>query len=467
MPVTVNMPQLGETVTEGTILTWAKQPGESITEDEVLLEISTDKVDTEIPSPASGVIQEILVAEGETVSVGTPLVVIASDSEDAAPIAEPEPEPEVSTQPEAPGEPPPTVPEIQPMVAPEPAAAATAAPATAAPATDGVAGAAATGGASRRGVLSPVVRKLVTEHGLNLDLIQGSGSGGRITRKDVVMFIEAGGAGAPEAKVTLEPAPEPTMAADTVVSSAAPRPAAVAGDQVTELSRLRRTIATNMVSAKRTAAHVWTSVEVDFENVERARQSHRAAFKDREGFSLTYMPFVSSAAMDALRAYPVVNSSLSLEEGTVTLHSSIHLGIAVDLDEDGLIVATIRDADQLRMTGIAREVRRLALKARSGNIEFDDISPSTFTITNPGPFGSVMSAPIINVPNVAILSTDTVVKRPTVVTMADGSDAIAIRHIGYLGFSWDHRAFDGSTALLFLQRVRENLEGWDWEQELS
>ena len=171
--------------------------------------------------------------------------------------------------------------------------------------------------------------------------------------------------------------------------------------------------------------------------------------------------------MDALRAYPIVNSSLSLEDGTATFHGSIHLGIAVDLNEGGLIVTTIRDAEQMRMTGLAREVRRLATKTRGGDIDLDDIGGSTFTITNPGPFGSFMSAPIINVPNVAILSTDTVTKRPTVVTLPDGGDGIAIHHIGYLGLTWDHRAFDGSTAVMFLNRVKENLETWDWEQELS
>jgi 2-oxoglutarate dehydrogenase E2 component (dihydrolipoamide succinyltransferase) len=233
------------------------------------------------------------------------------------------------------------------------------------------------------------------------------------------------------------------------------------------MPRLRRVIAENMVNAKRTAAHVWTAVEVDFESVERVRRLHKAAWKQREGYSLTYMPFIARATIDALGAYPVVNSSFDLENGTQTFHSSVGLGIAVDLNEGGLVVMNMPGADGLALTGLARGIRAVADKARTGKMELDDLSGSTFTITNPGPFGSFMSAPIINVPNVAILSTDTVAKRPTVVTLPDGSDAIAIRHIGYLGLTWDHRVFDGSTAVLFLRRIKENLETWDWDQELA
>jgi 2-oxoglutarate dehydrogenase E2 component (dihydrolipoamide succinyltransferase) len=232
------------------------------------------------------------------------------------------------------------------------------------------------------------------------------------------------------------------------------------------MPRLRKVIATNMVNAKRTAAHVWTSVEVDFERVERVRQRHKAAWKEREGFSLTYMPFIARATIDALGAYPVVNSSFDLDNERQTFHSSVGLGIAVDLNEGGLVVMNMPGADGLALTGLARGIRSVAEKARTGKMELDDLSGSSFTITNPGPFGSFMSAPIINIPNVAILSTDTVAKRPAVVTLPDGSDAIAIRHIGYLGLTWDHRVFDGSTAVLFLRRIKENLETWDWDQEL-
>jgi len=239
------------------------------------------------------------------------------------------------------------------------------------------------------------------------------------------------------------------------------------GDAVSDLGRLRQRIADNMVMSKRTAAHVWTSVEVDFEAVEQVRRRHKQAFKDREGFSLTYMPFLARATMDALAAFPVVNSSIHPEEGKRVDYAGVHLGIAVDLDQGGLVVMTIPSADGMRMRGLARRIREMAEKARSGKISPDDVVGSTFTITNPGPFGSFMSAPIINVPNVAILSTDTVAKRPVVITDDHGNDAIAIRHIGYLGLTWDHRAFDGSTAVLFLRRIKEAIETWDWEHELG
>jgi len=222
-----------------------------------------------------------------------------------------------------------------------------------------------------------------------------------------------------------------------------------------------------MIHAKQTAAHVWTSMEVDFESVERVRQRHKADFKEREGFSLTYLPFISRATIDALAAYPVVNSSFDLEAGNRTFHGDVHLGIGVDLDQHGLVVMTMRGADGLRLRGIAREVKRVADKARGGDIEPDDVAGSTFTITNPGPYGTFMSVPIINLPNVAILSTDGIKKRPVVISDDLGDDSIAIHHIGYLGLTWDHRAFDGSTAALFLQRIRDNLENWDWEQELA
>jgi pyruvate dehydrogenase E2 component (dihydrolipoamide acetyltransferase) len=239
------------------------------------------------------------------------------------------------------------------------------------------------------------------------------------------------------------------------------------GDQVVDLDRLRERIGANIIRAKEVAAHVWTSIEIDFEKVERVRQAHKAAFKAAEGYSLTYLPFIARATVDALKEYPVVNSSFYLEEKKAVFHSAVNLGIAIDLNQTGLVVATMKDADSLQMVGMARSIRALADKARAGKLDPNDILGSTFTITNPGPFGSFMSAPIINLPNVGILSTDTVAKRPVVTTTPDGQDIIAIRHIGYLGLTWDHRAFDGSTALLFLKRIKENLESWDWEQELA
>jgi 2-oxoglutarate dehydrogenase E2 component (dihydrolipoamide succinyltransferase) len=265
--------------------------------------------------------------------------------------------------------------------------------------------------------------------------------------------------------------PSPQLGAAPAATPAATPPTVVTittggEDETTELPRLRRTIAEHMIRAKQTAAHVWTSVEVDYERVEQVRLTHREQFKSEEGFSLTYLPFIARATMDALAAFPVVNSSIDLEAGTRIDHRAVNLGIAVDLNENGLLVATVRDADGQTLKRLARSIRTMAVKTRDGQVTPDEITGSTFTITNPGPFGSFMSAPIINLPNVAILSTDTVRKRPAVVSLPDGTDTIAVRHIGYLGLTWDHRAFDGSTAVLFLDRIRTNLETWDWDQEL-
>jgi pyruvate dehydrogenase E2 component (dihydrolipoyllysine-residue acetyltransferase) len=521
MAVTVTMPQLGETVTEGTILSWAKKVGDTIAVDEVLVEISTDKVDTEMPSPVAGVIEKILVAEGETVDVGTEIVVIADGSESAADTTEPAAS---ETTPEPATAEPTTVPVAAqgptgggPLSsqqgptgterpAPEPVAPAAA---VVKPVSAGAAPSATSGAAvatalasndSRRAVLSPVVRRLAAEHGVDLDEVVGSGAGGRITRKDVEAFVASGEAGAAVAveavmpvvveetavvedteatKVIVEEvaeeveevaaeeeeeaAPEPIVA---VAVEEEPEPAAVEDESMVELTKIRTVTAERMVESKRISAHVWTSVEVDFEAVARARRRHGQKFKESEGFSLTYLPFISRATIDALGAFPVVNSSFDLEAGTATYHRNVDLGIAVDLKQEGLIVLTIPDADEASLTGLAREIRGVAERARDGHLQPSDLSTSTFTITNPGPFGSFMSAPIINQPNVGILSTDTVVKRPTVVTLPDGTDTVAIRHIGYLGLTWDHRAFDGSTAVLFLRHIKQNLESWDWEQEL-
>ena len=490
MATTVSMPQLGETVTEGTILRWLKQVGDSIGIDEILVEISTDKVDTEVPSPAAGVIQEILVEEGETIAVGTAMVVIAdageADSAPAgaaptpAPLPKPDPEPEqpaprLEPEPGPVSQPEPEpAPEPTPVLQPEPE---TVEPPVAEPAPAAASGEPAVGGANE--FLSPVVRKLAREHDIDPSVITGTGREGRVTRNDVLGYIDkqaAAGAPAPAdtpPEVVSTPSDTPP-AAPAQATPAVPAPtsgsgaiAARRGDEVRELDRLRARIGANMIKAKQTAAHVWTSVEVDFERIERFRQTKKVEFKSDEGFSLTYLPFIARATMDALREFPVVNSSFYLDELKAVFHHDINLGIAVDLNQEGLVVTTIKNANDLTMRGLARSIREVAERARHGKLDPNDISGSTFTITNPGPFGSFMSAPIINVPNVAILSTDTVVKRPSVVTTSDGQDTIAIRHIGYLGLSWDHRAFDGSIAVLFLRRIKDNLETWDWEQQLT
>ncbi|MCZ7532503.1 MAG: 2-oxo acid dehydrogenase subunit E2 [Acidimicrobiia bacterium] len=457
MAVTITMPQLGETVTEGTILSWIKQIGERVEEDEILVEISTDKVDTEVPSPASGILSEILVGAGETVSVGTALAVLTEEGEgpmtdDRGPMTETEPTAAASTAAE---------PTTEPRTVVEPADTA------------------------RRSVLSPVVRKLAADNDVDVAMVRGTGDGGRITRKDIEAFIAARGAdpavaetpptptAAPAPVAAAAPPPEPPVTEPPVVEPPVPvKPATpsvpeTGAVEVREISRLRARIAKNMVAAKQTAAHVFTSVEVDYERVAQIRMAHKDSFKESEGFSLTYLPFIVRATVDALAAFPVVNSLFDLDAGTHTFNRSVHMGIAVDLDQKGLLVATVRDADTMTLKGAARAIRATATKVRSNQLTPDDVAGSTFSITNPGPFGSYLSVPVINVPNSAILSTETIVKRPVVIEMPDGSDGIAIHHIGYLGLSWDHRVFDGSTAALFLGRIKHNLQTWDWEQELS
>ncbi len=455
MPTTVSMPQLGETVTEGTVLRWMKQVGDGVAEDEPLVEISTDKVDTEVPSPVAGIVSDILVGEGETIKVGTAMVVIGQDGNGTV-VGDGE------SSATGPASPPPVTATADP--APPPSRPAPAPPIRSRP-------------RARRGTgqfLSPVVRRLAREHGVDPTAVKGSGKDGRVTRNDVLAYIDQmqAGRGASAAPVPEEKRPEPTPEVRRSGDALPPKPSGTPKEEAAtepsrKLSRLRVRIADNMIKSRRTATHVWTSMEVDYEAVERVRRANRETFKKREGFSLTYLPFIAKATIDALREFPIVNSSFDLEARTATHYSNINLGVAIDLNQEGLMVATIKDADDFTLRGMARKIRDVAQRARKGRVGPDDVSGSTFTITNPGPYGSFMSAPIINVPNVAILSTDTVAKRPKVVTTADGQDVIAIRHIGYLGLSWDHRAFDGSTAVLFLRRIRDNLESWDWDQHLT
>ena len=461
MSTTVSMPQLGETVTEGTVLRWMKQVGDPISEEEPLVEISTDKVDTEVPSPVSGVISSILVPEGETIGVGTAMAIIGEQDAGEGTAGSVRPRSPAASSP-------------PPAVASEPASPSqSTSPRSAKPAQS------PPPPATRRRTgpgqfLSPVVRRLAREHGIDPSGIEGSGRDGRVTRNDVLAYIdriqaERSAATVTPARTATEPQPSPVGGPPGVAhpSTKVSQPEESAAEETSKLSRLRVRIAANMIKSRQTAAHVWTSMEVDYEAVERIRQAHRPAFKKEEGFSLTYLPFIAKATIEALREFPIVNSSFDLEGRTATHHADINLGIAIDLDQAGLMVATVQNADDYTMRALARKIRDVAERARKGRVGPDDVTGSTFTITNPGPFGSFMSAPIINVPNVAILSTDTVSKRPKVVTMSDGSDAIAIRHLGYLGLSWDHRAFDGSTAVLFLRRIRDNLENWDWDQHLT
>jgi 2-oxoglutarate dehydrogenase E2 component (dihydrolipoamide succinyltransferase) len=301
--------------------------------------------------------------------------------------------------------------------------------------------------------LSPVVRKIVSKNNLDIEQISGTGSGGRITRKDVEAYIASGN--------STKKLPNDTLSQKDVKQTESPK--ATTG----EISRLRRRIAENMVMSKQTSAHVMTSVEVDYENVEILRSKHKKSFKEENGFSLTYLPFISLATIYALREHPVVNSSFDLDKDTHTLHSHINLGVAVDLNQEGLLVGTLREADSFSLKGLARKISDTSVKLREGSYELDDVSGSTFTISNNGSFNSFLTSPIINQPNVAILSTESVKKRPVVIEAQDGTDSIAIRHTGLLSLTWDHRVFDGSVALLFLNSIKEKLENSDWSQELT
>jgi 2-oxoglutarate dehydrogenase E2 component (dihydrolipoamide succinyltransferase) len=406
------MPQLGETIIEGTILKWLKQEGDTIEADEPLFEISTDKVDTEVPSPVSGVVTKILVAEGETVAVGTLLAEV--DSGDGAPGGD-----------------------ASGAGAPADYSAAAATPAAPVPTSLPDRG-------GRSQILSPLVRKLAVEHNLDLTSIVGTGTGGRITKDDVMAAVAEGGA---------PTAPTPAL-------RAVPTPAgAGAGEEVVPMSHIRKAIASHMVGSLQATARAWNMVEVNMENVFRVRERTKESFAANERFSLTYTPFVTRAVADALLVYPMVNSELRGDE--IVVRHFVNMGIAVSYDE-GLIVPVVKAADTMNLVGIARAVNDLATRARAKKLQPDEVQGATFSITNPGPFGSIMSVPIINSPNTAILAFDAIEKRPVVI-----DDAIAIRHMVYISMSWDHRVIDGALASQFLARVKENLETWDWAEDLS
>ncbi len=443
----VTMPQLGETVTEGTITRWFKQVGDTVAEDEPLFEVSTDKVDSEVPSPVSGVLLEILADEGDVVEVGQVLARVGEASEAAsAPAAPPESAP--ASAPAAP-------PESDAAAPPESAPAAPSGPAPAsAPAAD------AEGSGGGELVLSPVVRRLIAEHGLDPSTIEGTGLGGRITRADVERVIQAGAA-----------APSPAAAAPSPAAAAAPSPAPAAevpvrtGDAVVPLNNIRRRTAEHMVMSKHTSPHVLTAMEVDYERVEQVRRSVKEAWKNTEGFSLTYLPFIARAVVDALAEYPHLNASFGGDH--LVVHRDVNLAIAVDLDFDGLLAPVIRNADGKRLRAIAREIVDLAGRARTRQLVPDELAGGTFTITNAGQYGTLMQFPIINQPQVAILSTDGITRKPVVVTDEYGNESIAIHSVGVLALAWDHRAFDGAYAAAFMHRLKEIIETRDWEAEVS
>jgi 2-oxoglutarate dehydrogenase E2 component (dihydrolipoamide succinyltransferase) len=431
------MPQLGETVTEGTVTRWLKAVGDKVERDEPLFEVSTDKVDSEVPSPASGFLQQIVVQEGETVDVGTVLAVVSEDG--AAAVASEGP-PSVAR---APAPVPATAP---PPAAPPPAARAL--PVEGAEGGDGV-------GRGAR-ILSPVVRRLLDENGIDPSEVTGTGLGGRITRSDVLTVIDARRAGGVPAPPTPRQAPAPTVSA--------PPPGWAGTDEVIPFTNIRRRTAEHMVRSKATSPHTLVVVEADYENVERVRRVHGSGFREEEGFSLTYLPFVARATVEALREWPRLNSSVG--DDALVVHHRVNLGIAVDLDHEGLIVPVVPRAEELTLRGVARRIRDLAERARSKKLSADDISGGTFSITNAGPFGTFLTSPIINQPQVAILSTDGVKRRPTVIVHEDGTEAIGIHSMGLLCLAWDHRAVDGAYAAAFVARVAQLIATHDWASEL-
>jgi pyruvate dehydrogenase E2 component (dihydrolipoamide acetyltransferase) len=472
----VTMPQLGETVTEGTITKWFKQVGDTVKADEPLFEVSTDKVDTEVPSPTAGVLTEIRAAEGDLVQVGGVIAVIGEAG--AAPAAAPSaPAPAPAVEAPAPVAAP-VVP--APVAAPTPPSAP-AAPAPPAPPTAPIApapvaaAAVAVDAVTDNRLLSPVVRKLVNEHGLNPASIVGTGAGGRITREDVLNHIDSNGSSAPAAPAaapvpSAPPASLPAVATVAAVASMpAPAPAAPAifageRDNSIALSKIRRLTGAHMVNSLAVAPHAFSVVEVDYANVDATRAKVKASWKEAEGFSLTYLPFISRAIVDAIAAFPHMNASVGAEE--LIVHKFIDLGIAVDLDYTGLLVPVVRDAESKRLRALAREINDLANRARNRKLSPDEISGGTFTISNNGSAGSVLTSAIINQPQVAIISTDAIKRRPVVVDVPGGGESIAIHSVGNIAMSWDHRAFDGAYAAGFLVKIKDILENRDWSSEL-
>ena len=476
------MPQLGETVTEGTITRWFKAVGDAVARDEPLFEVSTDKVDSEVPAPAGGTLSEIRVPEGETVDVGVVLAVIADGVvAQAAPDKGPADTAAAEASPAAPPAPPAMTEPLSPGPADAPpavaapaaaAASATAAPAVSAPAP--AAESAAAGAPAPAGgvpmVLSPVVRRLLADNGIDPASVPGTGPGGRITRADVLAVVDTNRAGGAPAEAARRGDGARVASTPGAPQPVPPRPAASAGgvasneDEVVPFTNIRRRTAEHMVRSKATSAHTLVVVEADMEVVERVRRAHGERFRAEEGFGLTYLPFVARATVEALHRWPHLNASVGNDE--LIVHRRVNLGIAVDLSFEGLVAPVVHGADELTVRGLARRIHDVADRARSKRLSPDDLAGGTFTITNPGPFGTLMTAPIINQPQVGIVSTDTVKRRPVAVTLDDGSEAVAIHAVGLLSLTWDHRAVDGAYAAAFLHDVAEMLAEHDWSAEL-
>ncbi len=430
MPTDIIMPQMGESIVEGTITKWLKKPGDKVQRDEPLFEISTDKVDAEIPAPASGVLQEIKVTEGTTVGVNTIVGTIAADGEAAAkPAAAPAKSAPAAAAP----------------LPKEEIKAAPAQPPTGAPVHE----------EDEEARSSPLVRKIAREHGVSLSQISGTGLGGRITKQDIMQFIESQGSS--------QPAPSaPSAPAQPAAAVPAPRPAAPApypGDLV-PMTNMRKLIAKHMIESRRTSAHVHCMYEVDFTRIVNLRAKHKSGFEQRHGARLTFMPFFVRAAVIALQQWPIINANI--EGDNIHYHRHINMGIAVALDW-GLIVPVLKNAGDLNFLGLQRGITDLGERARTKKLKPEDVEGSTFTITNPGQFGAVFGLPIINQPNSAIMGVGGITKQPMVITDKDGNDSIAIRSVVHLTLGYDHRLIDGAVADQFMAQVKKNLEAWTEE----
>jgi len=422
MPTDIVMPQMGESIVEGTITKWLKKPGDKVQRDEPLFEISTDKVDAEIPAPASGVLQEIKVTEGTTVGVNTVVGTIAVDGE----AAKPAPPAKAASTPEKPAEKP---------AAKKEEAKAPAPPAPAAHEED------------EESRSSPLVRKIARDHGITLSQITGTGLGGRITKQDIMSFIER---------------PSSAQAAPAAAPSAPPAtvaPALYPGDLV-PMTNMRKLIAKHMIESRRTSAHVHCMYAVDFTRIVNLRNKQKSEFEQRHGVRLTFMPFFVRAAIIALQQWPIINANI--EGDNIRYHRNINVGIAVALDW-GLIVPVLKNAGDLNFLGLQRGITDLGERARTKKLKPEDVEGSTFTITNPGQFGAVFGLPIINQPNSAIMGVGGITKMPLVVTDKDGNDSIAIRSVVHLTLGYDHRLIDGAVADQFMALVKKNLETWTEE----
>ena len=434
----VVMPALGESVTEGTVTRWLKNVGDNVSADEALLEVSTDKVDTEIPSPASGVLLSIDVPVDSTVAVGTKLASIGASG--SAPASVPTP-PKVAPTP-APATPQPVV--AQAPTPPRPVSPAPVAPPVKSSVLDD-------------SYVTPIVRKLAAENGVDLSRVKGTGVGGRIRKEDVLAAV-------PRVSAPAVSAPSAAAAAPATPKSAAPIQVSPLRGTTVTMSRLRKVIAARMLESLQVSAQLTTVIEVDITKIARLREKAKASFETREGVKLTFLPFFAVAVCEALKQHPVVNASV--EGDQITYHGAEHLGIAVDTDR-GLLVPVIRDAGDLNMGGIARRIVDVASRTRDNKISPDDLGGGTFTITNTGSRGALFDTPIINQPQVAILGVGAVVKRPMVVKGEDGGETIAIRSMVYLALSYDHRIVDGADAARFLSTLKERLEEGRFESDLG